>query len=71
VTAHAATGVANASPVKVAAGRHSSTSHDREAPSATITARKAAALIAIRTVMNTTWPSRMSVGSRGDDTAVR
>jgi hypothetical protein len=30
---------------------------------------KAAALIAMRMAMNSTWPSRMSVGSSGDDTA--
>jgi hypothetical protein len=62
VTAHAADGVANANPSRVEAGSSSTAHGDLISPNAAIAAMKQAEFIAIRIVMNSRWPRKMSPG---------
>ena len=66
MTAQAAIGAAKASPVSVAAGQASTTQADLVAPNAHMYSVTRAAFIAIRMVMNSRCPRKMSPGRSGE-----
>ena len=65
VTDQAISAGAKASPVSTATGRASTTSGERTAPNAAITARKIPQFMVSRSVANIRWPRNTSAGRSG------